>query len=213
VNHEKNPTWVSDLGILDRSTGIEKARVSGQWLQDAAQNALIRGTDQTTGEIPLTTGHMVLMGLATRAIGLHDASVSALENDNPFAAFTLIRAYAENAAWVVYAIEHPKKVDKLLGLHGTPRSPGTVTNYVKQGKGRKRFGAFREVYSELSEYAHPMSKSILASTRTQGENGFHWSSIPAFKSDGDFLTASAWIVEFAEANAHLFAEFADSQGW
>jgi hypothetical protein len=35
---------------------------------------------------------------------------------------------------------------------------------------------------------------------------------PAFKSDNVFLTASAWIVEFAVANADLLEDFAYYQG-
>jgi hypothetical protein len=48
-----------------------------------------------------TTAVVLLSGLVTRGIGLHNAAVAALEADNPFAAFTLIRSYAENAAAVL----------------------------------------------------------------------------------------------------------------
>ena len=36
---EQIPAWISGLGIVDRSTSIEKARASGQQLQDAAPPA------------------------------------------------------------------------------------------------------------------------------------------------------------------------------
>src|SRR5271163_4245768 len=65
------PESVKARGIVDRATGIERARASRQWLQDAAWNALKR-TDQ------LQTSHFLIMGLATRAAGLHDGAVHAL---------------------------------------------------------------------------------------------------------------------------------------
>jgi len=61
------PESVKARGIVDRATGIERARASRQWLQDAAWNALKR-TDQ------LQTSHFLIMGLATRAAGLHDGA-------------------------------------------------------------------------------------------------------------------------------------------
>lgn len=152
----------------------------------------------------LTTAHFLLMGLTARAMGLHTASVDALESDNPFAAFTLIRAYAENAAAALYAVEHPNKIDGLLGLGDAQISIKKVTNYAMQGS--KRFGEFRHIYSELSQYAHPMSRSMFASSGFAGGDEFRWSSQPAFKFDTDFLMASGWIVELAEANAHLLTE-------
>jgi len=102
---------------------------------------------------------VLLSGLVTRGIGLHNAAVAALEADNPFAAFTLIRSYAENAAAVLYAADHPNKVDRVLGLDGHPLSVGRLTAHANRSP---RFGGFKSVYSELSEYAHSLSKSIAA---------------------------------------------------
>jgi hypothetical protein len=178
------------LGIQDRGTGIERARASRRRLQDAAQEALGR-TDA------LENGHILVMGLATRAAGLHDGIVHALETDNPFAAYTMLRSYAENAAAVLYAIGHPKQLDRILGLGNSyPLKVGTITNYAEQGS--KRFGAFQDIYGQLSQFAHPMSKSIFASTAPT-ETGFQWRLDPAFKYDNDFIVACAWVVELAEA--------------
>lgn len=85
----KIPESVSARGITDRASGIESARASRQWLCDAAEYVLKRrsGSD-------LYDGHLLVMGLASRAAGLHDAAVNALETDNPFATYTLLRSYA-----------------------------------------------------------------------------------------------------------------------
>jgi hypothetical protein len=195
--------WVSTLGIVDRPSGIEKAREAREWLRDAAMNAFGR-------EQQWFAAVMLLSGLVTRAFGLHDAAVAALEADNPFAAFTLIRSYAENAAAVLYTTDHPHQVERIIGLDGYPLQVGKITAYADQSQ---RFGGFKTVYSDLSQYAHPFAKSITASMSVEG-NTFRWSSTPAFTPGGnDFVTACGWIVEMAQANAHLFVEFANAQDW
>lgn len=199
------PESVTARGIVDRTTGIEHARASRQLLQKAAWNALNR-TDQ------LQTSHFLVMGLATRAAGLHDGAVHALETDNPFTAYTTLRSYAENAAALLYAIDHPRQLDRILGMGNTNPIPvGRITRYAQQGS--NRFGTFEGVYEDLSGFAHPMSRSIFASAKPDGDNGFKWSLEPAFKYDLDFMVTCSLVVEMAEANAHLLVEYADAQGW
>jgi hypothetical protein len=198
------PESVKARGIVDRATGIERARASRQWLFDAAKEVL--GCTSMVYD-----GHILVMGLATRAAGLHDGAVHALETDNPFVVYTLLRSYAENAAAVLYAIDHPTQLHRILGFGDSrPLKVGTITNYAEQGSGR--FGSFRSVYADLSGFAHPMSRSIFASAKPT-EDGFQWRLDPAFKHDADFLVACALVVELAEANAHLLVEYANAQGW
>ncbi|WP_235852692.1 hypothetical protein [Mycobacterium interjectum] len=199
------PELVKARGIVDRATGIEKARASRQWLFDAAKEALGR-TDQ------FMDGHLLVMGLASRAVGLHDGAVHALETDNPFATYTLLRSYAENAAAVLYITDHPTQLHRILGLGDShPVRVGTITNYAEQGS--KRFGSFRSMYEGLSQFAHPMSRSIFASAKNTGDRTLQWRLDPAFKYDADLLVACNLVVELAEANAHLLVEYADAQGW
>ncbi|ABL05427.1 hypothetical protein MUL_5090 [Mycobacterium ulcerans Agy99] len=66
------PEPVQARGIVDRATGIEKARASCQWLFDDAKEVLGRTNDMICG------GHLLVMGLASRAAGLHDGAVHAL---------------------------------------------------------------------------------------------------------------------------------------
>lgn len=204
---EPIPEWVSTLGIHDRASGIEAARSSRQRLFDAA-GAALSGFYAAGGA---TTANLLLLGLAARGLGLHDGAVDALEADNPYAAFTLIRSYAENAATFMYAIDKPETIDRLFGMGQHPISIGPIISHATQSPSA-RFGEFRAVYDSLSAHAHPMPTSILASGTNVGENDFHWCSGPEFKSDNEFLTASGWTVEFAVANADLLADFAQSQG-
>jgi hypothetical protein len=196
------PAWVQDHGIIDRPTGVSEAHASRQWLIGAANNVLGRGQGFSTAVV-------LVGGLVTRGIGLHEAAVAALETDNPFAAFTLIRSYAENAAAVLYAIDHPNKVERVLGLGGNQIAVGKLTAHANKSP---RISGFKVIYSELSHYAHPGSKSISASMAVN-DNKFQWSGTPAFRPGNDFLMACAWIVELARANSDLIVEFAESQGW
>jgi len=88
-----------------------------------------------------------------------------------------------------------------------PRDAARITNYAKT-----RFGGFKPIYSELSEYAHPGSFSMLASHRITGEDSqtVEWSSAPSFHSDNDARVACGWIVELATATAHLLVEWAST---
>ncbi|MDT5219153.1 MAG: hypothetical protein QOF15_1258, partial [Mycobacterium sp.] len=73
------PESVAARDSTDRASGIENARASRQRLVDAARYALRRA-----GSDDLYDGHILVMGLASRAAGLHDGAVNALETDNPF---------------------------------------------------------------------------------------------------------------------------------
>lgn len=201
---EQVASWLQDLGIVDRPSGIEKARASRQWLVLASLRAFARGPRK------LCPAGVLLGGLATRGIGLHDGAIAALETDNPFAAFTLIRSYAENAAALLYARDHPHKVERLLGLNEHPMPVGKLTAYANRGN---RLNSFRALYSMLSQYAHPASKSLIASITVDKTDGVSWSPTPAFRPGNDFLLACAWIVEITKGNASLIGEFADSQRW
>jgi len=188
--------WLRSLGIEDRESGIERASAARQYLIKAARKVL--------GASPeYTTLHLAFSGFVARAQGLHEGSVAAISANNPYATFTLLRAYSENAAAILYLKDHPTKLDSFW------RNPkgvkiGSITNYAV-----KRFDGFKPIYTQLSEYAHPARRSILASTKATEDGHFTWSSSPSFKSEDDSLTACAWVVELAQATSHLLVELGD----
>ena len=72
----------------------------------------------------------------------------------------------------------------------------------------KRFAAFKPIYAQLSDYAHPASRSMLTSFEVQGESRIlRWRSAPAFRSEHDSMVACGWVVDLAEATAHLLVEY------
>ena len=78
-------------GIHDRESGLVEARAARKKMTRLAMVPL-----KTLRQISIPS--MTLMSLLTRAQAFHDGSVDALEHDNPFVTFTLVRSYAENTA-------------------------------------------------------------------------------------------------------------------
>jgi hypothetical protein len=58
----------------------------------------------------LTLTTLFFVSALARAQGLHDAIVREIRHGNPHAVFTLMRAYAETAAIILYVKDHPNYV-------------------------------------------------------------------------------------------------------
>jgi hypothetical protein len=191
---------IQKLGIKDRVTGLQQAQASWARLISAGQKVLGSGMEYQVE-------HTVFSGFLARAQGLHEGAVASIRAENPYAAFTLIRAYAENAAGVLYVKDHAGQLEKFWDPDSYGVPVGKITSYAAT-----RFGGFKESYSELSKYAHPMALSVLASSTVEDGQLIRWQSAPQFKSDNDALAACAWVVELASATAHLLVEFAEQFG-
>jgi hypothetical protein len=190
------PPWVRALGISDVKSGRGQAKAAWRLLIDAGREGLSSADDYATA-------HVVFSGLLARAQGLHEGTVAATDAGNPHAAFTLLRAYAENTAAILYVKDHPAQLDSFWReLDGPGVKIGRITPYAMS-----RLAGFKDVYSDLSKYAHPQALSILASSRVAGREVL-WSSAPSFRSEREQILAYAWSVELAEASSHLLVEFA-----
>jgi hypothetical protein len=187
--------FLTGLHITDRVSGIERARDARESLLDAGRHVL----GSTQGDY--TTGHLVFSGFLARAQGLHEGTVAAIEQNNPYAAFTLLRSYSENAAAVLYLKDHPELLDRFWKGPNLPI--GKITNYAV-----KRFDGFKPIYAQLSDYAHPASRSMLNSFKIKSEDRLlEWRSSPAFRSEHELMIACGWTVELAVATSHLLVEY------
>lgn len=197
MNNEALAGWITALGISDHSSGHRVAVASRESLLAAGTRGMQSASDYTTA-------HIVFSGLLARAQGFHEGVIAATDADNPYAAFTLLRAYAENTAAILFVARHPAQLDKLWReMTGRGIKIGRITNFAET-----RMPTFRHIYEDLSRYAHPHAVSILASTRIVGENGFAWQSAPSFKFEHERLLAYAWLVELTTATAQLLGEMA-----
>jgi predicted RNase H-like HicB family nuclease len=191
------PAWIEELGITDRLTGQERAR--------ASLDALILTGRKVLGpSLDYRVEHLVFSGFLARAQGFHEGVVAAVRADNPYAAFTVLRAYAENAATILYVKDHPATLERFWRDTRRPDVPtDEIITYAAT-----RFPGFKDIYSELSKYVHPHALSLLASSRVIEGRIIQWSSVPTFKSDHDAVIACVWVVELAEATSRLLEEFA-----
>lgn len=151
----------------------------------------------------LTETHLIALGFAARAIGLHRGTVTMIDQQNPAAAFALLRPFIENAAGVLYAKDHPDRRGKffqnpdLVDAIGI----GRITNHAK-----RRFGNLDDVYGTLSQLAHPHSRGLIATMSAGDQRRFRWAAEPGFKAERDEMTAWAWCREFAMATVDLLQE-------
>lgn len=189
-------------GIVDEDSGRGAALAAREEILSVART-VIRSGD-------ITMNHIIVAGIVSRAQSLHEGSIAAIEANNPHAAFTLLRAYAEQCAAVLYMTDHPAKAVRLWNdLEGRGVRIGAITNYA-QSSGR--IANFREIYNRLSKYAHPSSAAHFAAMRVGEDRSFTWQSAPRFKRDEERLIAYAWCVEFARAFHTFSFEFAVARG-
>lgn len=189
-------------GITDEESGRAAAAAAREDILSVARTVM------RTGDF--TMNHMIVAGIVARAQSLHEGSVAAIDANNPHAAFTLLRAYAEQCAAVQYLTDHPAKAERLWNdLEGRGVKIGAITNYA-QSSGR--MANFREIYNQLSKFAHPSSAAHFASMRAGEDGSFTWQSAPRFKRDEERLIAYAWCVEFARAFNVFSFEFAVARG-
>lgn len=198
VGDNPEPTLPQIHGIVDRETGVAKAT-------EAMRRLLSFTAKAFPAKLDFGVPEMTLMSLLTRAHSFHGAALASVEQNNPFAAFTLIRSYAENAAVLVWFIEHP--VDIARFYPGAPLDTRLRIGRITGGAGT-RFGEFRGIYDQLSKFAHPDPHTALSGWHSDSadEMKVRWQSAPAFKNDNDFMMACVWLVELAEANANLWRE-------
>jgi hypothetical protein len=190
------PQWIEDLGIHDATSGVAAARAARERVLEPARRVL--GTSQD-----VTVRLVIFSGFVARAQCLHEAATQMIEAENPHAAFTLLRAYAENTAAILYAKDHPNRVDDFWNTQGHGVKIGAITNHAVT-----RLEGFKGIYGELSKFAHPQAEGLLASSSIGEDLKLSWRSAPHFKKPEDQITACAWEVELAEASRHLLYEFA-----
>jgi len=184
-------------GIVDRESGL-KAGVD-------ARKEMIRLARRVVGDrLDFDVAQMTMLSLLTRAQAFHDAAVEAIRADNPFAAFTLLRSYSENAAMLNWLRNKPLDIARIYPDADRSQAirVGQLTNNTDG-----RFGAFKPIYEQLSHFVHPGAATALAGWHASDRpDHVSWGSAPAFKNQDDLLMACFWLVELAEANGHLWGE-------
>lgn len=198
--------------------GLAKAKE-----MDEIFRRLARGSYGPPGEEPaerlMLTWHLPYWSLINRAVSLHRGIVAVIEQANPHATFTLMRAYLELVATAYHVVRHPEYVNVLAfpaedwpeGLK--PRKPGTLV-----AKAAKDMPGVRRVYDELSGMAHYTSTTAMwmafgIEDTEDGRTVLHYRTNPHWKKPDDPRIALAMLLENDRAVIDLLAEFARAHVW
>lgn len=196
---EPDQELLAQMGLTDLPTAISKATEAMEIVWDAARYALGR-FEEPSREF------LVVTGLTARAQGFHEGVVLSVTSDNPYTAFTLLRAYAENAAAVAFLSDKPTQLTNFIELDAGV-AIGRIT-----GHATKYSDGFKDIYRQLSQFAHPAANSILTSHRLSdnpdGTLKLKWHSSPSFKDERQALLACAWVIELATAHGDLIRKLA-----
>lgn len=199
---DEDTSLLEKYGVTDEESGHERAKEAREYLLQVARSVMREGD--------FTIDHLIVGGMVARAQAFHEAALEAINSNNPHAAFTLLRAYIEQSAAALYLTDHPSKAERLWNdLEGRGVPIGRITGHADRSG---RFKNFRQVYDQLSKYAHPSSISHFANMRVGEGNEFTFQTAPRFKSDDEKLTAYAWLIEFAYVTHVCLFEFAQSKG-
>jgi len=188
---------LASKGIHDRASAIDRATIS--------RNALL-----SAGRIGLQSGFtadpsfLTLLGLFSRAQAFHDGALDAVVKDNPFAAATLVRAYSETVAALIWLKAKPQDILKFS--HTAPKRdavpPGRLSNFA-----RTQAVGFKGIYDQLSGFAHPTSTGSLSGVKSVAEDGTTaWQSRASFRTNDDVILMCFWILELAEVAGGLLVE-------
>lgn len=190
---------LAQMGLTDLPTALSKATEAKSILWDAGQYTLGR-FERPNREF------LVVTGLMARAQAFHEGVLLSVEADNPYAAFTLLRAYAENAAAIAYLSDKPTQLSNFIDADAGV-AIGRITGYAT-----KYSDGFKEIYRQLSQFAHPAADSVLTSHRLSdnpdGTLKLKWHSAPSFKEEQHALLACAWVIELAIAHGDLIRKLA-----
>jgi hypothetical protein len=186
---------LSARGIHDLESGIETA--------EASFKAFWTEVGHNIGLSPeITSIRMGLLSMVTRAQGYHSAALSAVRDDNPYAAFTLVRCFAENAAALLWMMEKPGDLGRISVLAGETEGFAVGRLITTANKRAPGFGA---VYEELSKYAHPVASSFSDGWQPgSGHRDVAWSSVPAFKVEVSKQLICFWLLELTEIHANTW---------
>lgn len=146
---------------------------------------------------------MGLLSMITRAQAFHSGTIAMLRADDPFSSYALTRAYAENAAALVWAQHQPTKAGG-LSLLSTQSDKLVVGRIVDETA--KHYPGFKTLYGRLSEYAHPVADGFHSAWHPSSDDDrmARWASVPRFKSADGPLWVLLWLMELTDLHATIW---------
>lgn len=179
------------------SSEIENARAAGR--------AMLAGLDRVLGG-DIYLDDFVLLGFIERAQAFHIGVVDMVEQGNPLAAITLLRAYAENLAAVFWIDRHPEDIEKLqLGATKGFRIGRLVA------EAERRLPGFKQAYEAWSSAAHPSGAGSFHTLTAGEDRTMTWQSFPRFNSTDDALKVLRWLGQICTLSTQVIQETIDAR--
>jgi len=149
------------------------------------------------------------MSMITRCQGLHSAIAREIRHENAAAVFPLVRAYAEAAVVLIYAIDHPAYVET-IAHHPSERPkhvPARKSVQALISYASSQAAGFKDVYAELSEATHFGSTAMWAAIHPGDDRAISWTSYPRWRPNQGEI-ACAQVLELADVMEELLRKFA-----
>lgn len=178
---------------------LSAARRSGRAMLQDALSSLKGGGDLYEDDLPF-------LGFIERAQAFHIGTVNLVEQGNPLAAVTLLRAYAENLAVVFWVNKRPGELDKLRpgAKQGLPI--GKVVAAAEKG-----LPGFKALYDHWSGIAHPSGGGAFHTLQVADDGQFSWQSHPNFKSTEDARQVLEWLDDICSLTTTVIKETTESR--
>lgn len=164
-------------------------------------------------DLPLMLWHLPLFSMINRAVSLHRGIVAMIEQTNPHATFTLMRAYLELVVFAYYVNKHPD----YLGSIERPAAElakgiGRKSQQALLAEAAKQMPGVRHVYATLSEMAHFGSTALwqpfTVSDEPEDARKMRFGTPPHWKRPDEPRIALAMLIENDEAALWILADFA-----
>jgi hypothetical protein len=193
---------------LSRVPSVEKG------LADAAERmrSFVTIAKEGVGTEPdqmLFREHLPFVSFINRASSLHAGIVSAVRDENPHAAFTLLRAYLELVVLVLYIDANPEYLDALeRPMSEQPRGARKRFSEIFEVAAKEMAGV-RQVYATLSEMAHFGSTAMWMpfTIDEEEERMLSFSTAPHWKKPDDARIALAMLRESDEAIVEVLRRY------
>lgn len=128
------------------------------------------------------------LGFIERAQAFHLGALAMIEQGNPLAAVTLIRAYAENVAAVYWVTRKPTEIEKMRPGASEGLPMGRVI-----AEAERNLTGFKELYKVWCLHAHPSGAGAFHTLNVTDGGHFTWQSHPNFRSAEDASQILEWL--------------------
>jgi hypothetical protein len=157
----------------------------------------------------LFEAHLGFVSFINRAASLHKGVVAAVRDENPHAAFTLLRAYLELVVVVYYLDAHPEYIEALKKpMSDLPRGTRKRFSDLFEFAGNEIVGV-GATYAVLNEMAHFGSTALWHPFRLEDEveRRIGFSTGPGWRRPDDARTVLAMLQESDEAIAETLHRY------